>query len=120
MDLNKEQKQVVAHKDGPLLVTAGPGSGKTHVLVNKVEELVNSGVDQSSILCMTFTEKATNEMKTRLENHDITEAKIATFHSFSFDTIQDNFLEAGIRQRPRMFLRPFQLIWCIRNTDNFE
>ena len=102
------------------MVTAGPGSGKTHVLVNKVEELVNSGVDQSSILCMTFTEKATNEMKTRLENHDITEAKIATFHSFSFDTIQDNFLEAGIRQRPRMFLRPFQLIWCIRNTDNFE
>ena len=65
------------------MVVAGPGSGKTFVLVSKVLNLIRSGVPESSILCMTFTEKATGEMKQRLENEGVADVKVSTFHAFS-------------------------------------
>ena len=63
----KEQQDVIDHKDGPVLVLAGPGTGKTMTIVERVEKLVDGGVDPKKILCITFTEKATGEMKLRLE-----------------------------------------------------
>ncbi len=118
--LNETQQQVANHRDGALVVSAGPGSGKTFVLVSKVISLVESGVGQSSILCMTFTEKATSEMKERLEKNGITDAKVCTFHAFSREVIGDNLIESGIGQKARTFLRPLQLAWCLRNTDMFN
>ena len=67
MDLNPQQKSAVTHKEGPLLIVAGPGSGKTHVIIERVKNLVQSQIPQSAILCLTFTEKAADEMKQRLE-----------------------------------------------------
>ena len=62
---NKEQKDVIDHKDGPVLILAGPGTGKTFTIIERVEKLVDGGVDPKKILCITFTEKATGEMKSK-------------------------------------------------------
>lgn len=65
-ELNKYQKEAANHVDGPCLVTSCPGSGKTFTLVERLVNLVQSGVRQKNILCLTFTNKAANEMKKRI------------------------------------------------------
>ncbi len=66
LQLNKYQQEAVGHVDGPCLVTSCPGSGKTFTLVERLVTLVESGVPQKNILCLTFTNKAANEMKERI------------------------------------------------------
>ena len=84
-DLNEAQKAPVLHKDGPLMVIAGAGSGKTRVLTYRIAHLMAQGVDAFNILALTFTNKAAREMKKRIA--DIvgsSEAKnlwMGTFHS---------------------------------------
>ena len=84
-NLNEEQKQPVLHKDGPLIVIAGAGSGKTRVLTYRIVHLINQGVDPFNILALTFTNKAATEMKKRIS--EITSESISrnlwmgTFHS---------------------------------------
>ena len=83
--LNNEQKEAVVYNDGPLLIIAGAGSGKTRVITYKVAYLVDSGVNPSSILAITFTNKAANEMKERVEQLLQDNSKkvfISTFHKF--------------------------------------
>ena len=84
-NLNEEQKLPVLHKDGPLIVIAGAGSGKTRVLTYRIAHLINQGVDSFNILALTFTNKAALEMKKRIS--EITSESISrniwmgTFHS---------------------------------------
>lgn len=66
MNLNAEQELAVNHGDGCCIVTASPGSGKTSVLTNRVIRLLNEGVSPNNIICLTFTNKAANEMKSRV------------------------------------------------------
>lgn len=82
--LNKEQKEAVFHGDGPLLILAGAGSGKTRVLTHRIAYLMEQGVPPFHILAITFTNKAAGEMKSRVEA--LIEAGgssvwISTFHS---------------------------------------
>lgn len=103
MQLNPEQLQAVEHKDGTCIVTAAPGSGKTSTLTNRVVRLIQKGVEPKNILCLTFTNKAANEMKERVAAHigdRASEVWISTFHSFflailrkygSLVEIQSNF-----------------------------
>jgi DNA helicase II / ATP-dependent DNA helicase PcrA len=83
--LNEPQKEAVLHINGPLMIIAGAGSGKTKVLTTRIAHLLSSGVDAFNILALTFTNKAAREMKERIERIlGTNEAKnlyIGTFHS---------------------------------------
>ncbi len=83
-ELNQEQLDVVLHGDGPCLVLAGAGSGKTRTVTYRVAYLLVQGVDPSSILLLTFTNKASREMLervTKLLNNDVRGLWGGTFHS---------------------------------------
>ncbi len=81
--LNPPQREAVAHKDGPMLVLAGPGSGKTRVVTHRIAALIAQGVWPDRIAALTFTNKAAEEMKTRLDA--LAPKKfvwVGTFHRF--------------------------------------
>ena len=83
-NLNSNQKEAVIHENGPCLVIAGAGSGKTRVLTYRIAHLIKNGIDPYSILALTFTNKAAKEMKNRIEKIVGTEARslwMGTFHS---------------------------------------
>ena len=66
MNYNKSQQQAIRHKDGPMLVLAGPGSGKTAVITQRTKQLIEyENIDPSNILVITFTRAAAQEMKQR-------------------------------------------------------
>jgi DNA helicase-2/ATP-dependent DNA helicase PcrA len=83
--LNERQREAVLHMDGPLMIVAGAGSGKTRVLTTRVIHLMANGVDAFNILALTFTNKAAKEMKERVEkilgNGEARNLYIGTFHS---------------------------------------
>ncbi len=83
--LNDRQKEAVIHMNGPLMIIAGAGSGKTKVLTSRIAHLMFSGVDSFNILALTFTNKAAAEMKERVEkalgNTEARNLYIGTFHS---------------------------------------
>ncbi len=83
--LNERQKEAVITIDGPLMIVAGAGSGKTKVLTTRIAHLMAQGVDAFNILALTFTNKAAKEMKERVEhilgNHEARNLYIGTFHS---------------------------------------
>jgi DNA helicase-2/ATP-dependent DNA helicase PcrA len=83
--LNEAQKAPVLHKDGPLIVIAGAGSGKTRVLTFRIAYLMSKGVDAFNILALTFTNKAAREMKNRIAsivgNSEAKNLMMGTFHS---------------------------------------
>jgi DNA helicase II / ATP-dependent DNA helicase PcrA len=83
--LNEAQKEAVLHINGPIMIIAGAGSGKTKVLTTRVAHLLSNGVDAFNILALTFTNKAAREMKDRVErilgNNEARNLYIGTFHS---------------------------------------
>src|SRR3954471_24175203 len=83
--LNEPQREAVLHQDGPIMIVASAGSGKTKVLTTRIAHLMANGVDAFNILALTFTNKAAAEMKERVErNLNNSEARnlyIGTFHS---------------------------------------
>ena len=86
MTLNKDQKRAVENLSGPLLVLAGPGTGKTHLLSSKVEYILkNTDATPESILCLTFTESGAQNMRDRLYSMigpAAGKVHIHTYHAF--------------------------------------
>jgi len=111
MNLNEKQKEAVHHVEGPLLVLAGAGSGKTRVLTERISHLVEKcGVDPIHILAITFTNKASNEMRERIIKRIgpcAYDMWILTFHSLGLRIIKENYHLVGYEKN-----------FCIMDTDD--
>lgn len=98
-ELNEQQRSAVLYNDGPLLILAGAGSGKTKVLTTKIAYLVEKmHVSPYSILAITFTNKAAREMKERISlliGADAKKMQISTFHSFGLRLLRENSEKLG-------------------------
>lgn len=90
--LNNKQREAVTHIDGPMLVLAGAGSGKTKVLTSRIAYLIENGVNPQNILAITFTNKAATEMRERVAKlvYGSYKIQISTFHSFGLKIIKEN------------------------------
>ena len=106
--LNDRQKEAVLHTDGPLLIIAGAGAGKTKTLVSRIAHLAHTGVPLSNILAVTFTNKAAKEMRERVSallgtnmNPYGQSGFIGTFHSLGVRIIKENHAHFGL---PRHFV----------------
>ena len=120
-NLNEKQMEAVLHKDGPLLIIAGAGAGKTRVLVHRVLHLIKNGVLPEEILAVTFTNKAAKEMKERVNeliskdrdlNLPISQSSlksptpfVSTFHSLGVHIIKENAQMLGLRRHFSIFDR---------------
>ena len=104
----------------PLLVSAGPGSGKTRVIAERVKFLLKNGFKPPQILCLTFTVKAAQEMKQRLEDDgvDTTEIEINNYHSFFHEVLEKNKMSTGFG-RGNIVDRASFLVWGMENIDSF-
>ena len=95
--LTDSQRQAVIHKDGPALVLAGPGSGKTRVITRRLVWLLGQGVPAHQVLAITFTNKAAGEMRARVEALlPDSRLQVSTFHSFGVKFLRQHAERAGI------------------------
>ncbi len=120
--LNEAQKEAVLHTEGPLLVLAGAGAGKTRVITHRILQIVKNGTEPEHILAITFTNKAAAEMRERtvklLEAHgqgptltqgssrsDLKAPFVSTFHSLGLLIIKENFRLLGLKRKPSIYDR---------------
>ncbi len=103
--LSAQQAEVVSHIEGPLLVVAGPGSGKTRVLTERIRHLLTNVSGHFRILALTFTNKAADEMKDRLLDlgDERERAFIGTLHSFCLDILTERGKLVGVDGTPNIF-----------------
>jgi DNA helicase-2/ATP-dependent DNA helicase PcrA len=105
---------------GIQLILAGPGSGKTRVITEKILHLIRQGVKPEHILALTFSDKAAQEMRERIEQKtngaDLT---ISTFHAFALSVLQDNVLDSGLSFSAGIISRANQLVWGLEHIDGF-
>src|SRR3954469_6973597 len=97
--LNRAQEAAVAHDDGPLVVVAGAGTGKTHTLVRRFAWLVDEGVPPEAIPALTFSPPAAGDLRERIEatlEGPYEELHVETFRSGALRLLQDEALEAGV------------------------
>lgn len=114
-DLNDEQRAAVTHEQGPLLIVAGAGTGKTTVITRRIAWLIAAKQARpSQILALTFTEKAAAEMEGRIDQlvpYGYTDIVISTFHAFGDRVLRDHALELGLPPDFRVLSRPEQVIF---------
>ena len=124
--LNKQQKSAVLNTEGPLLVLSGAGTGKTKVLTSRLASIIYKRKAKiSEIFCVTFTNKAANEMKTRVEkilNHPVEGMYIGTFHSIGLRFLRKNSELVGIKNDFTILdkddqLRLIKQVISLRNLD---
>ncbi|MFV1968133.1 MAG: ATP-dependent helicase [Pirellulaceae bacterium] len=97
--LTSAQQQAVQHVDGPLLILAGPGSGKTRVVTHRIAQLLGRGIPPRQILALTFTNKAAEEMRSRLERLAPGQAVwVGTFHRFCARWLRQYASLAGLEE----------------------
>jgi DNA helicase-2/ATP-dependent DNA helicase PcrA len=99
--LNPRQKEAVMHRDGPLLILAGAGSGKTRVITMRTAFLMHSGISAGSVLAVTFTNKAAREMKERVKKMvrgGSGTPVISTFHSLCLRILRQEIESLGYRK----------------------
>ena len=122
--LNPEQRKAVCHGDGPLLVVAGAGTGKTQVITRRIAWLIATRrARPSEILALTFTDKAADEMQTRVDQlvpYGYTDAAVSTFHAFGDRLIREFALELGLPTDLRVLSRPEVVIFLRERLFRFD
>lgn len=96
--LNSKQQEAVNHTEGPLLVLAGAGSGKTKVVTTRIAHLIELGTPASDILAVTFTNKAAEEMRKRVQNLTASRVMCLTFHSLGARILREKISSLGYGQ----------------------
>jgi DNA helicase-2/ATP-dependent DNA helicase PcrA len=119
--LTKEQESVVTHDAGPLLIVAGPGSGKTEVMTRRVAHLIaEKGVNPERILVVTFTNKAADELKDRIQEKvgtetDIEHMQVSTIHSFCNRILTENIKKSPLKRGLRILDGNQQFLFVYAN-----
>ena len=117
MEFNTHQKEVINFGKGTLLVEAGPGSGKTTVIVSRIKELIKKGLDPESFLVITFTRKAADNLKFKLkqdlDKSQVDKMQISSIHSFCLDFLKSknqvlNLLDDDTSEKKALFIQKFK------------
>ena len=125
--INAVQQQIANHIEGPVLVIAGPGSGKTKTLVDRIVNLVKKGVEPEAILVGTFTEKAAKELITRISNRlledgvkvNLNEMYVGTLHSIFLRFLDENREYTRLKRSYRLFDQFEQVFIIFRHIKEF-
>ena len=123
-NLNKEQLRAVTHRDGPLLIVAGAGTGKTTVITQRIAYIIEQGWAKSDeILALTFTEKAAGEMEERVDRllpMGYLDLWISTFHSFGERILKEHGLDIGLPNDFKLLNEFEQYSLVKKNLDKFD
>lgn len=123
-ELNKEQKAAVAFGEGPLLIIAGAGTGKTTVVTERIKYLISSGkVKPQEILALTFTEKASREMEERVDialPYGVTQMWISTFHAFCDRILRSEAINIGIDPGYKLMTEAETIMFFRKNLFTFD
>ena len=122
--LNKAQKEGVTTTEGPLLIIAGAGTGKTTVITHRIAYIIEKKLAKpSEILALTFTEKAAGEMEERVDTlvpYGYIDTTISTFHAFGDRVLQENAIDLGLPPDFRVLTRPQQILFFQQNLFAFN
>src|SRR6476660_7830726 len=122
--LNPDQLKAVTHGEGPLLVVAGAGTGKTQVITRRIAWLIATHrAKPSEILALTFTDKAADEMQLRVDQlvpYGYTDSTIATFHAFGDRLIREFAFELGLPPDVRVLTRAETVVFLREHLFDFE
>ena len=114
--LNKAQKEAVDTLDGPVMVVAGPGTGKTQILALRIGNILKkTDCGSNSILCLTFTNSAVKAMRERLRKYigpEASKVKISTFHSFGMDMLDKYYTVLGLDEKPELMDERDAVVLC--------
>ena len=122
--LNKEQEDAVIHQQGPLLIIAGAGTGKTTVITRRIAWLLSSGLASTNeILALTFTDKAAKEMQERVDvlvPYGYTDIWISTFHAFGDRVLRENALTVGLNPDFKILTRSESAVFLREHLCEFN
>jgi len=122
--LNQEQRRAVRHGDGPLLVVAGAGTGKTQVITRRIAWLIATRrAKPSEILALTFTDQAADEMQVRVDQlvpYGYTDTAISTFHAFGDRLVREFAFELGLPADVRVLSRPETVVFMREHLFEFD
>jgi len=123
-NLNSQQKQAVKYNQGPLLIIAGAGTGKTGVIVEKIKHLIKTKLTKpEQILALTFTEKAAFEMEERVDKalpYGYFQMCIATFHAFADQVLREEIFQIGLSSGYKLMTEAETIIFLRKNLFLFD
>jgi DNA helicase-2/ATP-dependent DNA helicase PcrA len=123
VDLNPQQKAAIEHDQGPALIIAGAGTGKTRVITHRIAHLITAKLARpEEILALTFTDKAAHEMEERVDllvPYGYTDVWISTFHAFGDRVLREHAFTLGLPTDFRVLSRPEQVIFFRKHLFRF-
>lgn len=123
-NLNQQQQEAVTTTEGPLLIIAGAGTGKTTVIARRIAYIIEKKLAKpAEILALTFTDKAAAEMEERVDQlvpYGFIDTWISTFHAFGDRVLRDNAFDIGLSPNFKVFSRPQQVLFFQENLFRFN